>query len=70
MILSAAMMLSWLGERHEDDRCAAAAQGIEHAVEHALASGLRTHDLGGSASTQEVVDAVVGALSAQLSTQH
>lgn len=70
MILSAAMMLEWLGERHTDDRCTQAAHGIQNAVENVLASGLRTRDLGGTAGTQGVVEAVVGALSAQLSAQH
>lgn len=62
MILSAAMMLEWLGERHDDDRCTRAAQAIQDAVENALASGIRTRDLGGTAGTQDVVDAVISAL--------
>lgn len=62
MILSAAMMLEWLGERHDDDLCARAAQAIQDAVENALASGIRTRDLGGTAGTQDVVDAVISAL--------
>ena len=64
MILSAAMMLEWLGERRDDDSCIAAARGIQDAVESALASGPRARDLGGTAGTQEVVDAIVGALPA------
>lgn len=64
MILSAAMMLEWLGERHEDDRCTQAAHGIQRAVEAALATGPRTHDLGGTAGTQDIVDTVVNALPA------
>jgi 3-isopropylmalate dehydrogenase len=64
MILSAAMMLEWLGERREDDRCTKAAQTIQSAVESALATGPRARDLGGTAGTQEVVDAVVSALPA------
>lgn len=64
MILSAAMMLEWLGERRGDDRCIAAARGIQDAVESALESGPRSRDMGGSASTQDVVEAVVDALPA------
>src|SRR5699024_1684969 len=64
MILSAAMMLESLGERHNDDRCTQAAHGIHSAVEKALASGTRTRDLGGTAGTQDVVDLVVSALPA------
>lgn len=66
MILSAAMMLEWLGERHGDDRCTRAAQSIQAAVEAALATGPRARDLGGTAGTQDVVEAVLGALPAQL----
>lgn len=64
MILSAAMMLEWLGERHIDDRCTNAAHGIQSAVEAALATGARTGDIGGTAGTQDVVDAVIDALPA------
>lgn len=64
MILSAAMMLEWLGERRGDDRCAKAAQSIQGAVESALANGPRARDLGGTADTQTVVDAVLRALPA------
>lgn len=64
MILSAAMMLEWLGERRGDDVCARAAQGIQSAVETTLANGPRARDLGGTAGTREVVDAVTRALPA------
>jgi len=62
MILSAAMMLEWLGGRRGDDRCAKAAQGIQSAVESTLANGPRARDLGGTADTRAVVDAVISAL--------
>ena len=64
MILSAAMMLEWLGERREDERCTQAARAIQSAVEKALAEGPRARDLGGTAGTKEVVDAVIRALPA------
>jgi 3-isopropylmalate dehydrogenase len=64
MILSAAMMLEWLGQRHDDDRCVTAAQGIQQAVEATLATGVRTRDLGGTAGTQDVVDHVIATLPA------
>jgi 3-isopropylmalate dehydrogenase len=66
MILSAAMMLDWLGDRHDDNRCTQAAQNIQAAVEAALAAGPRARDLGGTAGTQEVVDAIVKNMPAQL----
>jgi 3-isopropylmalate dehydrogenase len=53
MILSAAMML-----RHGFGLEAQAA-AVESAVERALAEGLRTPDLGGTANTQEATQAVL-----------
>ena len=58
-ILSAAMMLDWLGERHGDDRARAAGRAIEVAVAKALAdAACHTADLGGRASTVAVGDAI------------
>ncbi|GGH33402.1 isocitrate/isopropylmalate dehydrogenase family protein [Microbacterium album] len=62
MFLSAAMMLEWLGERHSDPLCTRAGQCIQAAVEIVLAEGPRTPDLGGSASTHDVTEAVLAAL--------
>jgi len=58
MILSAALML-----RH-GFALEAEAAALESAVDRALARGLRTVDLGGSASTAEAIDAVLGELRA------
>jgi 3-isopropylmalate dehydrogenase len=57
-------MLEWLGERRGDALCTRVAQNIQTAVEAALAKGPRPRDLGGTAGTQEVVNAVVSALPA------
>lgn len=55
-ILSAAMMLRYsLGQ-------GSIAERIDSAVGKALAGGLRTHDLGGTASTREAGDAVIAVL--------
>lgn len=55
-IRAAAMMLDWLGEH-------AAAARVEGAVRQVLADGLvRTRDLGGTASTAAMTDAVLEAL--------
>jgi len=60
MVLSAAMMLDWLGTRHGLAEAIDAAERIEAAVEHAFAKGgLRTFELGGSAGTAEVTRAFV-----------
>ena len=59
MILSAAMML-----RHSFDMEAQAAR-VEQAVADVLHQGILGHDLGGSASTREIGDAVVAQLASQ-----
>ncbi|HET8627634.1 MAG TPA: isocitrate/isopropylmalate family dehydrogenase [Thermomicrobiales bacterium] len=57
-ILSAALLLDWLGARHADPAPTAAAADIARAVECALAAGARTPDLGGAATTADVARAV------------
>jgi 3-isopropylmalate dehydrogenase len=58
-ILSAALMLRWLGDRHADDRLRSAADRIEKAVEEVLAAGQTVpHDQGGTARCSEVTQAV------------
>jgi 3-isopropylmalate dehydrogenase len=61
-ILSVAMMLDWLGEKHADGLCAKAAAAIQTAVEAVLADGPRTRDLGGNAKTEDVTKAIILAL--------
>ncbi len=59
-VLSAAMMLRHLGE---DD----SAEAIEGAVADALAAGaVRTGDLGGNATSEQMTDAIVAALKGRL----
>lgn len=62
MVLSVAMMLDWLGERHGDPRCTDAAARVRDAVGTTLASGVRTRDVGGTASTTKVTESIVAAL--------
>jgi len=62
MILSAAMMLDWLGQKNNDAQLIAAARGINEAVEHVLANGPQPKDLGGEAGTEDVTEAVLNAL--------
>jgi 3-isopropylmalate dehydrogenase len=58
-ILSGALMLRWLGDRHGDVRLQAAANRVEKAVEGVLAEGRAIpRDLGGSASCTEVTNEV------------
>jgi 3-isopropylmalate dehydrogenase len=63
MILSAAMMLDWLGLRHERPDMSADGQTLREAVEAVIAAGVTlTGDLGGKATTQEAADAVLSQL--------
>lgn len=59
-ILSAASMLQWLGERHNDESLISAAKQVESSVDFAIASphGL-TPDLGGSATTSTATQLVI-----------
>lgn len=63
-ILSAGMLLDWLSEKHADPRCSAAAASLRLAVAEVLRHGPRTGDIGGSATTKEVTDAIIQALAA------
>ena len=59
MILSTAMMLDWLGHRHNDNAAIKAAKTVEAAVACVLKRGeILTPDVGGIASTHEVAEAV------------
>ncbi|WP_448609327.1 isocitrate/isopropylmalate dehydrogenase family protein [Geodermatophilus sp. URMC 60] len=60
MILSAGMLLDWLGTRHGNPQLVDAAVRVEEGVRAAVRSGVSTRDLGGTASTEEFTDAVVG----------
>ncbi|HEY1364665.1 MAG TPA: isocitrate/isopropylmalate family dehydrogenase [Xanthobacteraceae bacterium] len=62
MILSAALMLDWLAERHGHASAAAAARAIEAAVDRAFAAGLRPCELGGNDGTAEIASAVLAQL--------
>ena len=62
-ILSAAMMLDWLGDRHANAACTRAARAIDLAVEGLISRGdTLTADLGGSAGTMQVAESVAGLL--------
>lgn len=63
MLLSAAMMLEWLGNRHDNAGCRRAAQALTRAVETAFAPGdLVSAEAGGRAGTQEIMARVTAAL--------
>ncbi len=58
-ILSGRMMLEWLAERYQDDALAAGARLIEAGVTATFASGCKTVDVHGSASTGEFTREII-----------
>lgn len=63
MILSEAMMLDWLGLKHDTAALRADGTRLREAVEDVVAQGIHlTRDLGGAAGTQAAADAVLDAL--------
>ncbi|MEM6942982.1 MAG: isocitrate/isopropylmalate family dehydrogenase [Pseudomonadota bacterium] len=67
MILSAAMMLEWLGERHDETRLVMAGDDLREAVAAVVRERrVATPDMGGKAGTRDVCDAVAGVLGLEL----
>ena len=62
MILSAAMMLDWLADKHDHPPAAEAARRIEHAVDTAYASGIKPMEFGGRDGTDSIANAVMKTL--------
>jgi 3-isopropylmalate dehydrogenase len=63
MIISGQMLLAWLGRKHGEPGATAAAHSIAAAVEKVMAEAKHvTVDLGGTATTREMGDAVAAAL--------
>jgi len=66
MLLSAAMMLDWLGETHGVADCVAAATRLRAAVDAAFASGeLLPFEFGGSDGTEGISSAILRALESE-----
>jgi 3-isopropylmalate dehydrogenase len=63
MLLSTAMMLDWLAERHADAALSDGARAIESALASAFAGGeVRPREFGGRSGTADIVRAVLGRL--------
>jgi 3-isopropylmalate dehydrogenase len=62
MILSTAMMLDWLADKHGLQSAAEAGERIERAVDKAYAGGIKPMEFGGSNGTADVAKAVLDAL--------
>jgi 3-isopropylmalate dehydrogenase len=62
MILSAAMMLDWLGDKHGLEGAAEAAERIQRAVDRAYAGGIKPMEFGGANGTADIAKAVLAGL--------
>jgi len=62
ILLSAKMMLDWLGERHGDKGTIMEGKRIEDAIVSALKKGSKTKDIGGKLSTTEFTELVAKAM--------
>ncbi|MDE2378902.1 isocitrate/isopropylmalate dehydrogenase family protein [Bradyrhizobium sp.] len=62
MILSAAMMLDWLADKHGVESAAEAGERIERAVDQAYAGGLKPMEFGGRNGTADITRAVLAGL--------
>src|ERR1700730_17069430 len=62
MILSTAMMLDWLADKHGIEAAAEACERIERAVDKVYADGIKPMEFGGSNGTADIAKAVLAAL--------
>ena len=62
MILSTAMMLDWLADKHGIEGAAEAGERIERAVDKVYADGIKPMEFGGSNGTAVIAKAVIEAL--------
>jgi 3-isopropylmalate dehydrogenase len=62
MILSAKMMLDWLGEKYKDKKCTEAGNAIENGVVYALRNHQSVPDCGGTTTTLGMAEAIAAAL--------
>ncbi len=62
MILSAAMMLDWLADKHGLESATEAGERIERAVDKVYADGIKPMEFGGSNGTADIAKAVLAAL--------
>jgi isocitrate dehydrogenase (NAD+) len=62
LLMSAVMMLHYIGTKMKDPACDEIADRIKAAYNKALANGTKTRDLGGTLSTEQFADAVIALL--------
>ncbi len=68
LILSAALLLAWHGERSGDAKYQSAGRAIEDAVAIAMQRGLATKDVGGNLGTAATGQAIVAILQSDTAT--
>jgi len=61
-ILSAKMMLEWLGSKHKDKKCFEVAEKLENAVYGVVKKGAKTRDIGGTMTTKEFTTQIISSL--------
>lgn len=61
-ILSAKMMLEWLGSKHNDKKCFEIAEKLEGAVYGVVKKGIKTRDIGGTMTTKEFTKEIISLL--------
>ncbi len=61
-ILSAKMMLDWLGVKHRDQKCFDVAKKLEMAVYGVVKKGIKTRDIGGDKTTKEFTKEITSLL--------
>jgi isocitrate dehydrogenase (NAD+) len=62
LLMSAVMLLNYLGDELEDPACREAAQRTKNAYDRTLQDGQKTRDLGGTLGTDAFADAVIARL--------
>lgn len=70
MFLSGAMMLEWLGEKHERPQAIAAGSLLRQAINDAYAKGITPFEAGGVDGTAEITRAVLAAMEHATLTSH
>lgn len=59
-LLSIKMMLDWLGAKHNDSKCIEIGQKLESTIFNLVKNGVKTKDIGGTKSTSEFTQAIIG----------
>ncbi len=65
MILSAKLMLEWLGEKYNDKKCLQAGAAIEKGVIYVLENGQSVPDCGGKTTTVGMAEAIAAVMTAK-----